>query len=336
MSEQPKPQKPGVQTSEFWLTIIAMITNVILAALSLMTGYQWAAPIFAAVAVAAPIVYTIGRSLVKGKSPGVLPPLVREIIQAVSDAAKEIGDAAKDKAKPLILLLSAFLLFCIGGCGTGQIFGPAADPKAELLAARHTYNSTVPILTMARRQGAFTKERGEQIGQVVDLAADVLDEWEAVLRLGEQPGEQIEQWRLILRKLIAAQIEAERAKATPLPQQSSTELRPPVERQRPSPKPMPGDPFNEPQPLPPIGAAMPLAGVSAGRRRRRGGVDPLSLLLWGEAVIGLVSLPARVLEIFARIKRGEKVSEEEMAQAAAESRQVRDDYHAAAEFDKPA
>jgi len=225
------------------------------------------------------------------------------------------------------------------GCGL-----LSKDPKMELLAARQTFSATVRIVTIARQGGAFTKSRGAEIDQYADLANQILDEWEAHLRLDESPAAAREQWKIILRKLIAAQIEAERSKAAPAVNGRSVPKGPlngvpyedPFNPSTPAQDPRPSTPARDP--LPP---AVPPATTAAGaffarrRRRRRSPAGVVTILSWFAILTEGMILSESFIQLGQRLLAGGTATWDELNAATAQNKTDVQALHDAAKYDRP-
>jgi len=60
-------QDPGVKTSEWWTSLIVMVTAMLPAVVAVVSGYAWAGAAFGVIAVVAPTVYIIGRAWLKAE-----------------------------------------------------------------------------------------------------------------------------------------------------------------------------------------------------------------------------------------------------------------------------
>lgn len=246
----------------------------------------------------------------EGKPP---PATLREAFEeGIQVIHNEIEGKLENKTKTAGKVMTLFLCLALLGTGGCGLF--SQDPKAELLAARHTYVGVVNVLTLARQQGAFTRARAEMIGQYVDLGAEALNKWEAKLRMGEDPDTIIGMWHEILTELMAAQIEAEQSKTGPTPSS------PPYD-----------DPFNPSESRMPV-AMVPITRARRRRRRASGIVDALAVLT---ALLELGLLGERWAALAQRVLKGETVTWEEVEAAKADCEAARQGYHAAAKFDKP-
>ena len=109
--------------------------------------------------------------------------------------------------KKTIVATAILLLF--GGCVQLQNIWPQSDERI-LLDTRTTFNATVNTLATFRKAGSFTKEDADEITQWIYLGAELLDECQAGLELGQNTSEIMLRYDVIIRKLLAKRIAAER------------------------------------------------------------------------------------------------------------------------------
>ena len=108
------------------------------------------------------------------------------------------------------IVLAAFLLALLAGCGARQI---PWTPEAKVHGLRLTLNEVTRELVKHREQGRFSAVEAAFIGDLLRKAHSALDSMDAAVELGQPLDELLAQVNYALRELVAARRAAEKRKA---------------------------------------------------------------------------------------------------------------------------
>lgn len=96
----------------------------------------------------------------------------------------------------MVAMLGMLALLALSGCAVGQW-----TPEAKYLAAQEAFNSTVDGLATLREEGAFTRAEASEIGNYIEAAQAMLDQWHAAMNGDRPTGAYSERFRHYLKTL---------------------------------------------------------------------------------------------------------------------------------------
>ena len=99
--------KPGVKTSELWVAVLTAAVGTVPAVFAALSGHPWVAAALGAIATAGPVVYILGRALLKAERAKSIDLLsddyevflatILTVIEAVAKAAQDTVPAKKEQ-----------------------------------------------------------------------------------------------------------------------------------------------------------------------------------------------------------------------------------------------
>lgn len=115
-----------------------------------------------------------------------------------------------------IIAAAMLAVLCAPGGCVQPVGNPmsAWTPRAKLLAARQTFESTVNVVAVLREQGSFTADEAATIRAVISIGENILDRWEAMVLAGQPvPVGAIKEYNAVVLELRAAQVKVQRERS---------------------------------------------------------------------------------------------------------------------------